>query len=167
MINWMFDNPRRLNLVTLAMALAIATLGVVFISGRINRIPQQSFDAPPTATATPESTATGLLPPSPAASAGSPTPDYGSSAPVALEAVQAFLLADHSGFARLAQPEAVESVNEAPAPPAGQQITGNVKTLLGGPTRQQVQVLTTDGPLILDMIVVDGAWKVQEIRYQR
>jgi hypothetical protein len=116
-------------------------------------------------TASPEPTSSDLLPASPAPDEASPTQDYGSAAPIALEAVQAFLSGDRAGFARLAQPEAVEGVNDAPVPKGS--ISGEAETVLGGPTRQQIKVPTTDGSILLDMVVVNGAWKVMDLRYQR
>jgi hypothetical protein len=163
MINWLFDNPQRLKIVAAGTGALIVIMFIAFTLTRIQHLPS----ANPTPSASAESTADGLLPPSPAPEEGSPLPEYGPSAPIALEAVQAFLQGDHAKFARLGQPEAVESVNDAPQPPPGQEITGDVKTLLGGPTRQKVSVPTTDGDLVLDMVVVDGAWKVMSIEYDR
>lgn len=168
MMTWILDNPRRLRKVVTSTVLAAMLLFFGFTISRVHGIPQVPAETTSAAAAgTPESTATVLLPPSPATEQSPAPQTYGPSAPIALEAVQAFLSGDHAGFALLGQQEAVEAVNEAPKPPPGQEITGPVKVIHGGPTRQQVQVPTTDGPLLLDMIVVDEAWKVQSMEYQR
>lgn len=164
MIEWLFDNPQRLKWTTIILAATCAALLMIMFLRAASTGQVESAPAP---AGTPEPVSTALLPPSPAPEAASPTPEYGSSAPIALEAVQAFLTGNRPGFARLGQQEAVEMVNEAPIPPPGQRITGAAKTLLDGPTRQKVSVPTTDGPLVLDMVVVDGAWKVMSIEYQR
>jgi hypothetical protein len=159
MTAWLFDSPQRLKMMA---AGAGALIIIMFMALTISRVRNL-----PTMQPTPTAQSTGLLPPSPASALGSPPPGYGPSAPIAMEAVSAFLLGDRAGFARLGQQEAVESVNDAPKPPPGQRITGVVKVLLDGPTRQKVSVPTTDGDLVLDMIVVDGAWKVLNIEYAR
>lgn len=170
--NWIFANPTRLrqSLIALATVLLFAFIGLGVL--RATNVPPHS----PTPTVStpdytlpdmePDVTSTDLVPPSPTWDEPSPTADYGSSAPVALEAVSAFLRNDAIGFAKYAQPEAVEGANEAPARPAGQKITGST-ILLDGPTRQQVQVRTSEGPLILDMAVVDGKWRVLDMVYQK
>jgi hypothetical protein len=160
---WLLDSPERLKLVAVGLAVASVVLLVTMALSRSGGVPQPQ----PLPSETPETVSTALLPPSPAVEEASPTPEYGSSAPIALEAVQAFLTGDRPKFARLGQQEAVETVNEAAVPPPGQRITGNPKTLLGGPTRQQISVPTTDGDLVLDMVIVDGAWKVMSIEYAR
>lgn len=164
MIEWLFDSPQRLKAVAAGLAITCLVLFISLVLTRAGSAPQP---VAPVSTQAPEPVSTALLPPSPALEEASPTPQYGSSAPIAMEAVQAFLTGDRPKFARLGQQEAVESVNEAQIPPPGQRITGQVKTLLDGPTRQKVAVPTTDGDLVLDMVVVDGAWKVMSIEYAR
>lgn len=167
MIAWLFDSKQRLQWVAVGLAVLSLVLFIALTTARLARL-DLSVPAPTASEAsapTPDSTATGLLPPSPAADEPSPFQDYGSAAPIALEAVQCFLLGDRAGFAALAQQDAVEAVNEAPVP--GGQITGQADVVLPGPTRQQVSVPTTDGDLLMDMIVVDSAWKVQSMEYRR
>lgn len=165
-VNWIFDSPARLRKVAVGTAIIICVLMVTLTIGRMPSPPVASGPLP-ASSATPEPTSSELLPVDPGTAEGSPLPEYGSSAPIALEAVNAFLLADHAGFARLAQQEAVEAINEAPDPKPGQQIIGVPTTVAGGPTRQTIDVRTTDGVLRLDMIIVDGAWKVLDMRYQQ
>jgi hypothetical protein len=162
MIAWLFDSPQRLKIVAAGTAALIVIMFMAFTFSRM-----QGLAMAPSPTPSAESTSVSLLPPSPAPEEGSPLPQYGPSAPIALEAVSAFLLGDHAKFARLGQPDAVESVNDAPKPPPGQRITGSAEVLLGGPTRQKVSVPTTDGDLVLDMVVIDGAWKVMSMEYAR
>lgn len=163
MITWMFQSPQRLKRVMLLTLLAIPTLLVLLTITRLQGLPDPA--AQPSIDATTESTATGLLPPSPAPLDGPTTPEYGPSTPIALEAAQAFLQGDRARFAELAQPDAVESVNEAPTP--GGRITGQARISLGGPTQQEVKVPTSEGELTLTMIVVDGAWKVAGMEYAK
>jgi len=168
MKEWIFDSPERMKLVAIGLAVLSVVLMVALTLNRVAGSGGGRDMAPaPVVSDEPYTGPTDLVPPSPAPEGASPTPDYGSSAGIALEAVNAFLLNDSTRFAELAQPEAVEGINEAPARPAGQEVTGRVKTLLPGPTRQQVLVPTTDGDLVLDMVVIDGAWKVMSIEYAR
>lgn len=164
MINYVFDNPRRLKVIAAGLA---TTLVMLFVVLTLNRMPDRTQSTSVGPIIQGERTQTGLLPPSPAPDRASPTPNYGPSAPIALEAVQAFLQNDRTGLARLAQPEVMEGVDEAPKRPADVAITGTVKVIQPGPTRQRVQVPTTDGPMLLDMVVIDGAWKVMDMRYAR
>jgi hypothetical protein len=163
-VRWVLDSPERLKYCASALAVTVVLLAITLT---INRLPEATSGPLPTASAEPAPTDTRFLPDTPAPDSGSPLPDYGPSDQVALEAVAAFLRNDSPGFARLAQQEATETVNEAPARPAGARITGDVVLVLGGPTRQTVDVPTTDGPLRLDMVVVDGSWKVLDIEYAR
>jgi hypothetical protein len=167
MKEWIFDSPERMKLVAIGLAVLSIVLMVALTLNRATGGGGQDMAPAPVVSDEPYTGPTDLVPPSPAQEETSPTPDYGSSAGIALEAVNAFLLNDSARFAELAQPEAVEGINEAPARPAGQEVTGSVKTLLPGPTRQQVAVPTTDGNLVLDMVVIDGAWKVMSIEYGR
>ncbi len=164
-IQWTFYSMQRLKNVAVGVAVLVVILFVSLTWSRLASPPEPTPDV--AVTTLPDTTETGLLPPSPAPDEASPTQTYGPSAPIALEAVQAFIQNDRAGFARLAQQQVVEDVSQAPAPPPGQQIVGNVRVLLPGPTRQQVEVPTTDGPLILDMVIVDGAWKVMNMEYRR
>jgi hypothetical protein len=163
---WIFDSQRRMRWTVVGLAVGglvlFMAVSLVRLAGLAD-VPQ----ADPTTTAAPEPVSSALLPPSPAPQEASPTQTYGPSAPVALEAVSAFLLGDRRAFAALAQQQAVEAVNDAPVPPPGQEVTGSPTLVLPGPTRQQVSVPTTDGPILLDMVVVDGAWKVLDLRYAR
>lgn len=168
MITWLFDSPQRLRVAAVGLGVLVLIMLVTMTTLRLMTIPASPQPGPTSlATPTPESTSTDLLPPEPAPYGASPTQDYGSSATIALEAVSAFLQGDRVRFAALGQQEVVEAVNDAPVPPPGQEITGSPETVLDGPTRQKVQVPTTDGPIDLDMIVVDGAWKVMDMRYSR
>lgn len=170
MLNWIFDRPGR---VTLVGSLAVASIGLLFFSllglraWQVAPTPWPSPTPSADAVATPETTSTDLQPSDPAPNEPSPTADYGSAAPIALEAVNAWLLGDMAAFASLAQPDVVEAAGEAPRPPAGSAIKGSPVTVLDGPTRQQIRVDTTDGPLDLDMIVIDGAWIVDKMVYRR
>jgi len=163
-VRWLLDSPERLRYSAAALAVTAIILGVGLTMARL---PEPASAPLPTQTADPAPETTDLLPDTPAPDSGSPLPDYGPSDQVALEAVAAFLRNDAPGFARLAQQEATEAVNEAPARPAGARITGDVTTVHDGPTRQSVSVPTTDGALLLDMVVVDGSWKVLDIEYAR
>jgi len=165
-IKYIFDSPQRLRMISAGLAVAVLVLAIALTWTRLATLPTPPA-ATPTEFATPDSTATDLLPASPAPEGASPTPYYGDSTTAALEAVQAFLLGDRAGFAEMAQQEAVESVNEAPVPPPGQEIIGVPEITLDGPTRQQVRVNTTDGNLLLDMVIVDGQWKVMDLRYEK
>lgn len=167
MINWIFYSTRRLKITTAWFVAVVVILFATLTASRLSSTPALAPSEGSTPGLRSETTETGLLPPSPAPNEASPTQNYGPSAPIALEAVQAFLQGDRAGFARLAQPDVVEDVDGAPSPPPGQEIIGNVRVLLPGPTRQQVEVPTTDGPLILDMIIIDEAWKVMNMEYRR
>lgn len=161
-VRWVLDSPSRLKQSAAALAVVVV---VLFVGLTIGRLPERSAGPLPAPTAEPAPTGTRLLPDTPAPDSASPLPDYGPSDQAALAAVEAFLRNDSAGFARLAQQEATETVNEAPARPAGARITGEVTTVHGGPTRQTVDVPTSDGVLRLDMVVVDGDWKVLDLAY--
>ena len=157
MTNWLFKSKQHLEMVLMAAVALTITLFLLFMVNALSKVP----DAPVGSTAAPEPASTGLLAPSPEQEAPPATTDYGSSIPVALEAVSAFLTGDRPKFASLAQPDAVELVNEAPVPHGS--ITASASTVLPGPTQQKINVPTTDGDLLLDMIIVDGSWKVLNI----
>ena len=160
MIDWIFDNPRRMRRVALGIALAVLFLFLTATVARLKALPTLPAV---TASTSPATTTT----PQPQASrsqafSASPTPDYGSSLPIALEAVQAFLDGDHAKYSSLASQQAAEDANDAVVDP-GQVLTGAGKILLGGPTRQKVQVPTSMGKIILNMVEVDGAWTVDSM----
>lgn len=119
----------------------------------------------PATEAAPDPASTDLFPVAPGPDATSPLPDYGSAAPVATEAVIAWLLGDLRALESLVEPEVMEAAAEAPAPSG--RVTGEATVLLDGPTRQKVSVPTSDGDIVLDMVVVDRAWTVMNMRYAK
>lgn len=161
-VHWVLDSPERLKQSAVALMVVVV---VLFVGLTVSRIPERSSAPLPAPTAEPAPTDTRLLPERATPYSASPLPSYGPSDQVALAAVEAFLRNDAPEFARLAQQDATEIANDAPARPAGARITGEVRTLLGGPTRQQVEVPTSEGALRLDMVVVDGRWKVLDLAY--
>ena len=167
MITWMFQSPERLKRVAVTFALTCVALTILLTIVRVHDLASHRPPAEPTYGTTTESNAvaTGLLPPSPSPEPAPATTEYGPATPIALEAAQAFLQGDRSRFAELAQPDVVESANEAPTP--GGQITAPGRVLLGGPTQQKILVPTSEGDLTLTMIVIDGAWKVAGMEYAK
>ena len=163
---WLFDSPQRLRNAMLVVALVLA---VLFASSLVARLSgtQTGAVAGSAPTSTPTPVNTDLIAPSPEITDVAPTLDYGPSTLIALEATDAYLDHDLAKFDGVAQPEAAESVNSAPAPRPGQKITGNAVITEPGPTQQTVHVPTTDGVLEMVMVIQGDEWWVDSIKYVR
>lgn len=160
MINWLFDSPRRLQIVAAGVATLIVVMAIslLIIGIGIN----SSAPAPK-----PEPSGvvhTELIPPTAPEETVSPTPYEQPSQPVALEAVSAWLRYDLDAFGAVASPAALDAVSEAPRPVPSQEIE-NSRVVLGGPGRQTVQVDVTGGTLELVMVLDGERWIVQSMRY--
>jgi hypothetical protein len=160
-MNWTFDNPRRLALVAAGAVVAGLVLFVVLLGLRVHRM------ADALAQPEPEVVPTALVPPTPTVLPAPASPTAPGSDPVALEAVNAFLLHDLTHFSTLASPEVAEQVIEAPPAQAGAVVTGPAVVVHGGPTEQIVQVPTSLGDLDLTLAWTDGAWIVTSMEYHR
>lgn len=162
------ESPRRLIVTVIVAALgAVLGLGLALVirsGGGETRLDAQPARPGPTASPTDDR----LIPPTPEITTEStPDVDYGSPAPIALEAVQAFLDNDHARFSSLATQEVVEAVNAAPDPRPGQAVLGDVETVLPGPTEQTMRIMTTDGTLevVMTADAEVGGWLVSDMRY--
>lgn len=155
-MDWIFQSPQRLRNTIIASVLVSLVLLVALTGTRImlavGREPTVRIEASEPAL-TPSATAT-----------TTPAPTPTSSTPIALEAAQAFLAHDLRRFATLATPEAMEAAGAAPAP--SQRLHGDASLLRDGPTRQDVRVPTTGAALLLNMVLVDGAWLVEDMRFE-
>lgn len=113
-----------------------------------------------------------LAPPTTGSQKADKPVDYGSSIPVALEVVDAFLKNDQTRFNRLAAPALASDVGGAELRPPNQKIVGKPEIIANGPTQQTVKVPTSTGDLELIMAIefsdtgAQGAWIAQEMRYK-
>lgn len=161
---WVFDSPARLRLCAVGLAVAVVILLVSLMTIRLSAGSDGS--AEPLPSASPTVVNTEMVPPTEAATATpNPQPSYGSSIPIALVAVEAWLQGDYQRFETVAQPAALEAVVDSGVNPPGGKVNGEVETLEGGPTQQTLQVPTSGGPMELVMVISGERWQVQSIRY--
>lgn len=159
MIAWLFDSPRRLQIVAAGLVMIVIAFAIGLLGAA------ESRKAAPASTPGPSAVQhTELIPPTSPEPTVSPTPYRQPSQPVALEAVSAWLRYDLDAFGAVASPAALEAVSEAPRPVPSQKILGS-RVELGGPNRQTVQVDVTGGTLELVMVIDDERWIVDTMRY--
>lgn len=163
MIKWILYSKENVTLTIVA----VCTTGALFLLGLIviHGVGGGNAVSPRPSVTASRPVHTELIPPT-IAPVPTVTATLGPSLPIALEAVDAFLSNDIQRFGRVALPAAVEAVSDTPAPPASaRKVTGKAVVRLGGTTQQVDEIPTSGGMLQLVMIVSDGRWKVQAIRY--
>lgn len=173
MTRWLFANTSRLAMAVVLFVVTGLGVAVLMLALRINQMdraagpvnpmaqpsPLATGDGAPLATPTPDPTTEPLSQPDQSITQRA-FPEAGDPRSVALEAINEWLAWDFPGLEDDLLPGVLEEAQANP-PQRGVRVDGAAEVVKDGPTASTVRVPTTEGSLLVDLVVYEGKWMVE------